>query len=370
MPAVARQVSCNGGGNVMTTNPSGGTTTQSVQAADLYNELWAAETAKIGPIGRLYPGLAVALLAALAAGFLAARYAVPPTLMGLLIGLALNFLNSDKRLTPGLIFASGTLLRWGIVLLGAKLTFSQFAALGPAAFLAIVAIAASVIVAMVLVSRALSLGTAFGVLAGSAIAICGASAALAVAALLGEKRLQQGELTMTLVLVSVMSAAAMSFYPLLAHFLSFTDRQAGFLMGAAIHDVAQSLGAGYGYSPIAGDNAAIVKMSRVALLGPVLAVLAFIFPSGGSSRIRAGVPWFVLGFFALAALSSLNMVPRPLLDGVAMLTTPILLLSITAAGIRSPMAMILKQGWKPFAAILCGTMAALALALTAAAYVI
>ena len=40
------------------------------------------------------------------------------TLMALLIGLALNFLSADARLTPGLAFASRSLLRWGIVLVG------------------------------------------------------------------------------------------------------------------------------------------------------------------------------------------------------------------------------------------------------------
>ena len=83
-----------------------------------------------------------------------------------------------------------------------------------------------------------------GWLAGGATAICGASAALAIYAIIGRERLNQTQFTLTLVGVALASAIAMSFYPLIAAQLAFTDKQAGFLMGAAVHDVAQALGGG------------------------------------------------------------------------------------------------------------------------------
>ena len=240
-------------------------------AADLYGDL--LDLAPATPVGlkAYFPGLAITVVASLAAAYLSEHYGAPIMLMGLLIGLAFNFANADVRLHPGLGFASKTLLRWGIVLVGLQVTFGQIANLGLPAFAAIAAMVALVTLGGTVTSKWIGRGAAFGTLAGGAVAICGASAALALSSVLGEKRASQAQLTLVLVAVSAASAVAMSLYPALAHMLDLTDRQAGFLMGASIHDVAQALGAGYSYSPEAGANATVVKLTRVALLAPALA---------------------------------------------------------------------------------------------------
>ena len=107
--------------------------------------------------------------------------------------------------------------------------------------------------------------------------------------------MSQAQQTLVLVGISAMSAAAMVLYPLLAHALRFTDLQARFLLGASIHDVAQSLGAGCAFSPGAGQIAAIVKLTRVALLAPVPALVAARLPrdergqGGKRTVVRAGL---------------------------------------------------------------------------------
>jgi uncharacterized membrane protein YadS len=227
-------------------------------AADLYGDL--LDVAPSMPLGwrAYFPGLLLTAIASLAAAYLAEHYGAPIMLMGLLIGLAFNFANADTRLHPGLGFASKTLLRWGIVLVGLQVTFGQIASLGVPAFAAIAAMVALVTLSGTAMSKYIGRGAAFGTLAGGAVAICGASAALALSSVLGEKRASQAQLTLVLVAVSAASALAMSLYPALAHMLQLTDRQAGFLMGASIHDVAQALGAGYSYSPEAGATATVV----------------------------------------------------------------------------------------------------------------
>ena len=147
-------------------------------AADLYGDIEPTPKAT----WRVYlPGLVVTGMGTLAAGFLSDHYGVPLTLMALLIGLALNFLSADTRLTPGLAFASRELLRWGIVLVGVRVTAGQIWSLGPVALLAVVAIVALVMGAGVLVAKRLGFSGAFGLLGGGAVAICGASAAMALA---------------------------------------------------------------------------------------------------------------------------------------------------------------------------------------------
>jgi len=219
------------------------------RAADLFNDL-EPEPAKRWT--EVMPGLIVAALATMAAGFVADHYGAPLTLMALLIGLALNFLGADARMASGLGFASRTLLRWGIVLVGARVTIGQIVGLGPMTLIAVVLILLATLAVGALVARAMGLSTAFGTLAGGSVAICGASAALALATTLGDRRVNQAQLALVLVGISAASATAMFFYPLIAHAVGLSDRQAGLMLGASIHDVAQAIGAGYSFSDHAG----------------------------------------------------------------------------------------------------------------------
>jgi uncharacterized integral membrane protein (TIGR00698 family) len=335
-------------------------------AADLFGDLLdAGPVAKLG--WRAYlPGLLMAGVAALAAAYLSEHYGAPLMLMGLLIGLAFNFVNADARLHAGLGFASKTLLRWGIVLVGLQVTFAQIASLGWVAFVAIAVMIALVTLTGTMVARGGRMGSAFGTLAGGAVAICGASAALALSSVLGDKRASQAQLTLVLVSVSAASALAMSVYPVLAHTLHLTDTQAGFLMGASIHDVAQALGAGYSYSEVAGQTASIVKLTRVAMLAPALAVVAWAYPAADAKKGGVGVPWFVLGFLGMTTLHSLVPLPAEALKWSPKVASGLLLLAVTATGIRSPMNLLLEQGWRSSLPVIASTVVSFLLALGAA----
>lgn len=336
-------------------------------AADLYGDLLDTSPAVKTGWRDHFPGLAMTVVAALAAAWLSEHYGAPLMLMGLLIGLAFNFANADTRLHPGLGFASKTLLRWGIVLAGLQITVWQIAGLGWESFLWIAAMIAIVTGVGALTARHLGLGSAFGTLAGGAVAICGASAALALSSVLGEKRSTQAHLTLVLVAVSAASAFAMSVYPIIAASMGLSDTQAGFLVGASIHDVAQALGAGYSFSDQAGETAAIVKLTRVAMLAPALAVVALLFPAEeGQSRGRIGVPWFVVGFLGLAGLNSAIAMPAEASILAKQATTALLLLAVTATGIRSPMQMLMQQGWRSSLPVVVATITAFALGLLGA----
>lgn len=338
-----------------------------MMVADLYGDVPPSTR----PRWRDYlPGLTVVALGTLAAGFISDHYGAPLTLMALLLGLSLNFLSTDKRLQAGLGFASRSLLRWGIVLVGTRITVGQMAGLGTTALLGAIAIVALTIGVGIVAARRLGFDTAFGVLAGGSVAICGASAAMALSATLGERRISEAQLTLVLVGISAMSAAAMVAYPIIAHLLSLTDLQAGFLLGASIHDVAQSIGAGYAFSEMAGQIAAIVKLTRVALLAPVLAIIAAFLASGGGPARRIGIPWFVVGFFLMAGVNSTGIIPPALSDASAKAAAAMLAAAVTATAIRSPLPQLLEAGPKPLLVLLAATLAALLAALSAALFLI
>jgi len=344
-------------------------------AADLYGEMHLETQPPAQRRWRDYlPGAFVTAIAALAAAWLADHYAAPLVLMGLLIGLALSFLSQDKRTHAGLDLMSQTALRFGIVLVGARITAAQLAELGPLPFALLVLIMLAVIVVTVASARLFRQEKHAALLAGGATAICGASAALALYSLIGDKRVDQARFTLTLVGTTVASALAMTVYPVLAAQLHLTDQQAGFLIGASIHDVAQAIGGGFSFSPAAGEVATIVKLTRVALLAPMLMLVALWLgrsatdgrEDGDKPRIPLRLPWFILGFLAVAAVNSFAPIPKPVQSAAATGAQALLLLAIVATAMKARLHLLLDQGWRSFAPIIVATLTSFLLSLAAA----
>ena len=138
-------------------------------------------------------------IASAAATWFSEHYAMPVILAGLLIGLALNFVSAERKVHPGLDFCGTSCLRWGIVLLGTQVTAMQIGSLGIVAFLGLIGIMTIVIGAGLLGAHWGGQSRYAGWLAGGATAICGASAALAIFAVIGRERLNQNQFTLTLV---------------------------------------------------------------------------------------------------------------------------------------------------------------------------
>jgi uncharacterized membrane protein YadS len=211
-----------------------------------------------------------------------------------------------------------------------------------------------------------------GVLAGGATAICGASAALALYGVIGKDRMSQAQFALTLVGVSLASALAMSLYPLLAAALGLDDRQAGFLIGASIHDVAQAIGGAYAFSDPAGSYATVVKLSRVALLAPLVALVALAIGGSGAAASRPwfrrlAPPWFIVAFLAVVALNSLTSIPENASQGALAASKGLLLLAVTATAMRSRMDLLMQMGWRATIPTLAATLASFAAALGFAA---
>lgn len=314
----------------------------------------------------LAPGLLLALAVALAARFLGMHYGAPVMLFALLIGMAFNFLDEDPRFAAGLALASKAMLRAGIVLLGLRITLGDMADVGLPAFATVLGLVAATIGAGVGLARLCGQDWRFGVLTGGAVAICGASAALALAAVLSTDRAGGRNTLFTVVAVTTLSTVAMVGYPLLFAALGLSDRQIGFLVGATIHDVAQVIGAGYSVSVPAGDLATIVKLVRVALLPVVLVAvtLAVATRPGGSGRPR-GLPVFVTGFMALSGLNSLGLVPASVAAAGVTLSGFLLVVAIAALGVRTNLRDMVRLGWRHAVVVVGETVLLLGLALAA-----
>ena len=337
---------------------------------DLFGELEYAEREARADRERdtLWPGVALCGVAAATAAWLSEHYGFPIMLLGLLVGLSLNFITRDPRTHKGLDFASRTCLRVGIVVLGLQVSVAQIGALGAAPFGALVVVMAAACLAAIAGAHLVGQPRHAGILAGGATAICGASAALALYGVIGKERLSQAQFALTLVGISLASALAMSIYPAIAGELALNDRQAGFLIGASIHDVAQAIGGGYAYSDAAGSYATIVKLARVALLAPVVVIVSLLLAPGPASRNvplwrRLALPWFITAFLAMVAFNSLVAVPAQIAASALVGSKALLLLAVTATAMRSRMDLLMEMGWRATVPVICATIASLAASL-------
>jgi uncharacterized integral membrane protein (TIGR00698 family) len=309
---------------------------------------------------RLAPGLVIAGLVALAASWLAEHYATPVMLFALLLGIAVNFLSQDARCQPGLDFASRDILRVGVALLGARITFAQVQSLGGSALLLTAMAVVLTILCGIVLARSAGLSRRFGVLTGGSVAICGASAALAIASVLPRTPEHERDTIMTVVAVTTLSTIAMVVYPVLAAAVGFDPHTTGIFLGATIHDVAQVVGAGYSVSNEAGDTATIVKLFRVALLLPVVLVISFLLQRSGAAAADGQrpplLPLFLLGFATLVVVNSLGGLPPAVATVLQEASRWCLVLAIAALGTRTSLGDLARVGWRPVAIIVGETL--------------
>jgi len=336
-------------------------------AGDLFGEFYHAEqdtSPKRVAWRELVRGIATSVIVAIAALWLAQQYGFPAILAGLLLGLALQFLSEQPSLAPGLDFVSKQFLRAGIVLLGLQVSLVQTVDLGLVAFAGLLAIMAAAFCAGLLGAKLAGQSRYAGVLAGGATAICGASAALALYAIVGKDRLDQARFTLTLVGITLASALALATYPAIATLLGLNDVQAGYLVGSSIHDVAQAIGGGYAVSDVAGGHATVIKLARVALLAPIVALVALWLgqpreADAGGTRNWSGLamPWFIVGFLALVALGTFVPFPPLVTERGLELSKFLLLLAVTATALRSRLGLLLEAGWRPLVPVFSATLA-------------
>lgn len=289
-------------------------------------------------------GIILATTVALASSFLAEHYGAPAMLFALLIGMAFNFMNDTPRMATGIAFCARDLLRLGVALLGLRLTFSDVSQLGVTPIIGVAVMLVLTLIGGVIFARLFGRSTAFGLLTGGSVAICGASAAMAIAAVLPKKYLKEEDVLLTVVGVTAMSTIAMIVYPMLFGWLGLADVESGYMIGATIHDVAQVVGAGYSVSETAGDIATFTKLLRVALLPVVLLAVAVIFrkEAGGT----AGLPWFVVAFIILMGVRNFVPLPEDLLNFINDASRFLLVVAISALGVKTSLEKLFAPGVK------------------------
>ncbi|MEQ8490797.1 MAG: putative sulfate exporter family transporter [Marinovum algicola] len=187
--------------------------------------------------------------------------------------------------------------------------------------------------------------------------MCGASAAMALAAVLPRNENSERNLVFTVISVTLLSTVAMVVYPMLMTLLGFDARAAGLFLGGTIHDVAQVVGAGYTMSEETGDVSTVVKLMRVSLLAPVVFLIALAARRSGATRQKAALlPGFVLAFLGFAMINSVAPMPEGLTRTIGDASGWLLLTAVSAVGMKTSLKQVQDVGGQAFALVICETL--------------
>lgn len=280
------------------------------------------------------------------------------TALALAIGLAAGSIPwARSALLLGARVAARILLRVGVALLGARLTLGAVVEGGAGAVLGAVAIVAVGLLLGRWLTQRLALPGRLGLLIAVGMAICGNSAILALAPVI---RAEDRETTYAVSTITVFGLIAVLVLPLLGRALGLADGVFGTWAGLSVNDTAQVVATGFAYSPPAGDAATIVKLTRNLAIAPVLLGAVLLIPGARGPvpahvAVRRAVPWFVVGFVALAALRSTGLldvgVPGggSLADAMAAAASWLILIALAGVGASADLRGTVGIGLRPFA---------------------
>lgn len=335
--------------------------------------------------GRLIVSLLPLLAIAAFSLLIGKLFAISPTLLTLSVGLIINLVASKSQpdrayqfMETATVFASQTILRVGIALLGFRLSVGLLSDLG---LLPIILAHVVVIATLTLgyfVGTRLGLKKDFTIISSGATAICGASAALAITSAFPQNKERESQTVLAVMVVTLMSSAAMLLYPIIARMSGFDATQAGLLFGATIHDVAQVVGAGLLFGDEAVETAAYSKMLRVILLAPVVMIVASVAHKLGSGSKPKAIcnslwctitqffpPTFLMLFVAFAAFNNLVELPAMAITAINIASQFALLMALTALSIRLNIQDVRKLGIAPVILISLNTFFVLIIAYSA-----
>lgn len=270
----------------------------------------------------------------------------------LLLGVAVrNAVRLPAAVGPGVQFAAKPLLELAVVLLGAGISLPALLAAGPLLLLAILTVVAVTIGAGVLLGLLLGLGPRLALLVAVGNAICGNSAIAAVAPIIGATR---SEVASAVALTAMLGVTMVLALPLSIPLADLSQYQYGALVGLTMYAVPQVLAAALPVGRLAGEVAVLVKLTRVALLGPVVLVIGVLTRRRvGAPAGAAGwpLPWFVAGFLVLALLRSGGVLPDGLAGSLRELSRLLTILAMAALGLGVELAAVRRVGPRVLVAV-------------------
>ncbi|MEO5987323.1 MAG: putative sulfate exporter family transporter [Candidatus Eisenbacteria bacterium] len=302
------------------------------------------------------PGVALAALLATAAFLLARLPFVKDTLhvsallLVILLGMAWrSMLPVPAAALPGIRTAQRPILRWAVAGLGLKLSLGEILRIGGPALAVVVISTIATLGFGIWVARRLGMGEKSSILLAVGSSICGASAVVAADSVVqGEKQ----DSAIALGVITLLGTIGIVIYPLLGRSLGMDDFLYGLWDGASLHEMAQVVAAGAGFSKRAVEVATVVKLTRICLLAPIVFGLAWSLRrkgATGDAKVSL-VPWFLVLFVVFAAINSTALAPKRVLDVLRDIDLWLLCVGMAGVGLQTGFHDLKRAGIAPIAA--------------------
>lgn len=241
--------------------------------------------------------------------------------VAIVLGLLLrNLLPLPSSLNPGLKFATTTILRAGIVIVGIRLSVFDVVKLGAAGLPVVLAAIITGLLFVTWFNRLLGLPPRLGTLIAAGTSICGVTAIVSTAPAIDA---DEREVAYAVANVVAFGLFGMLVYPYLAHAVLPTSETIGLFLGTAVHDTSQVVGSALTYKQVYGDDvvlrvATVTKLTRNIFLAAVIPLLTWMHlkeqgakgSTGSKGRSQTSfsklVPGFVIGFLLMAGVRSVG----------------------------------------------------------------
>jgi len=297
----------------------------------------------------------VVALASIAIASIETRLFGSPVIEALVVALLVGMLvrlvwRPSSRFDHGIRFAGKQVLELSVAILGLSVDLPLLLRAGPALGVAIVSIVVLGLVLGLFIARGLGLGRHLSILVATGNAICGNSAIAAVAPVIGA---DADDVASSIAFTAILGVIVVLGLPLLVGPLRLSNYQYGVLAGLSVYAVPQVLAAAFPVSMLSGQVATLVKLVRVLMLGPV--VLFFSVRErdrfAHAPSLTMLVPWFIVGFLALATLRATGVVPSSWISPTRLVSTNLTVVAMAALGLSADVRTVARAGSRVIVAV-------------------
>jgi uncharacterized integral membrane protein (TIGR00698 family) len=236
-------------------------------------------------------------------------------------------------------------MRIGVALLGAQVSVISLKAIGLKGVLTVLLVVTLTIFGILALSKLFKMSGELGLLIGVGFGVCGATA---VAAIRPQTRATEEETSYAIALISLCGTLSIFTLPIIGQLIGLNDQTFGAWAGAAVHDVGQVIATASVWSDEAVQSAVVIKLARVCMLAPIVLILSLrhrryltslatqnqkdgVSVSASTNKVPL-VPFFVIGFIAVAIIQNTFDIPEGIHSAIVLLSKVLLGAGLVALG--------------------------------------
>lgn len=291
----------------------------------------------------------VALLATFISNYIVIGAVAIAIILGAIIGNTISF---SSKFDSGITFSEKKILGIAIALLGINLDFNILLQLGFQTILIVVISLIATLFFGMYVAKKMNFDEKFAQILAIGNAVCGSAA---IAATKDIVKLEKDKAALAIAIVNLLGTVGLFILPIIGVLLGLSDVDLGILLGNTLQSVGHAIAAGFSVNETVGQSATITKMGRILLLTPVIFWLIYTvsknknlhdIEEATSQKIK--IPPFIIGFIIFSIIATLGILPKSVTDALVTLSDLLLLLAMSAIGLKISFKAIKQNGWEAF----------------------